>query len=64
MGIADGKSADAALRSATKGSREERRECVGDEVRNGVVVGGCEGGWDWRPRRCTWMASLEALARM
>lgn len=61
-----GRSLEAALRSATDGSREERFEaraidrvfdCVGD----GGEVAGWDGGSDCRPSR--WTASLDAFSR-
>lgn len=67
VGRALGRSLDAALRRASEGSRDERRElgpsdgeCGG--VMDPVGVGGevCE--WDCRHRR--WMASLKAFSRM
>lgn len=62
-----GKSLEAALSSASDGSREARRDAgpregEGDSVGDGGEVGGTDGGWDCIPSR--WMASLEAFSRM
>jgi hypothetical protein len=69
VGIASGKSLEAAFSKAMDGSREDmtesgsrRRECSGE----GGSVAASEGGWDGEcdcsPSR--WMASLDAFSRM